>query len=60
MNEDTVAHWKDVLNRQGIQPTQQDLERLAMFVPPVQPPPLTPRLATEPQLVQEMQPWETN
>jgi hypothetical protein len=60
MNEDTIAHWKEVLNRQGIHPTLQDLERLAMFAPPAPPPPLTPRLATEPQLAQRMQPWGTN
>jgi len=60
VNEDTVAHWKEVLNRQGIHPSQQDLERLATFVPPALPPPLAPRLATEPQLAQKMQPWEAN
>jgi hypothetical protein len=60
MNEDTVLYWKAVLNRLGIEPSQQDMERLAAFVPPAAPPPLTPKLATEPQLAQKMQPWEAD
>jgi len=60
MSEDTVAHWKAVLNRQGMQPSVKDLERLAAFVPPAAPPPLTPRLATEPQLAQKMERWGSN